>query len=208
MKNAMRTAAAVVALAAATGCKPMDDVMVAVFGRSMRDQRSFDPYENTLPPPENSLSFSSGNFPAALGQVNIGHPEEAMIPRFGAADMFPVGTGNELVAAVVNPVPADSASLARGEVMYVRMCAVCHGDDGFGANAYIAGKHPTIGIFNLAGAQVAGYTDSYIYGIVRFGRALMPEYGSRIAHFDRWHIVNYIRELQRRNAAAQPAPGQ
>jgi mono/diheme cytochrome c family protein len=208
MKKAMRTAVAVVALAAATGCKPLDDVMVAVFGRSMRNQRSFDPYENTLPPPENSLSFSSGNFPAALGQINIGHPEEATVPRFGAADMFPVGTGNQLVAAVVNPVPADSASLARGEVMYVRMCAVCHGPDGFGANAYIAGKHPTIGIFNLAGAQVAGYTDSYIYGIVRFGRALMPEYGSRIAHFDRWHIVNYIRELQRRNAATQPAPGE
>ena len=92
--------------------------------------------------------------------------------------------------------------------MYNRMCAVCHGPDGIGANAYIAGKHPTIGIYNLAGTQVAGYTDSYIYGILRFGRALMPEYGSRIAHYDRWHIVNYIRELQRRNAAAQPAPGE
>jgi hypothetical protein len=25
----------------------------------------------------------------------------------------------------------------------------------------------------------------------------MPPYGHRITHFDRWHIVNYVRELQR-----------
>jgi hypothetical protein len=24
----------------------------------------------------------------------------------------------------------------------------------------------------------------------------MPEYGSRIAHFDRWHVINYVRQLQ------------
>jgi hypothetical protein len=25
----------------------------------------------------------------------------------------------------------------------------------------------------------------------------MPPYGHQIAHFDRWHIVNYVRQLQR-----------
>ena len=32
--------------------------------------------------------------------------------------------------------------------------------------------------------------------MIRVGRGLMPEYGSRITHFDRWSIVNYVRELQ------------
>ena len=62
----------------ATACSPFDDVMVAIFGRSMRDQSSFDPYENTLMPPEGSVPFAAGNMPAGLGQVNVGQSEAAM----------------------------------------------------------------------------------------------------------------------------------
>ena len=74
------SAAVVVAVAA----------MVAVFGRSMRDQPSFDPYENTMLPPENSVSFSSGNFPAAPGEFNIGHPESVDVPP------FTMGSGSDI----------------------------------------------------------------------------------------------------------------
>ena len=44
---------------------------------------------------------------------------------------------------------------------------------------------------------MAAYSDQYIYAMIRVGRGLMPEYGSRITHFDRWHVVNYVRQLQR-----------
>jgi hypothetical protein len=41
--------------------------------------------------------------------------------------------------------------------------------------------------------------------MIRVGRGLMPAYGPRITHFDRWKIVNYVRLLQQdANAAAQP----
>ena len=73
---------------------------------------------------------------------------------------------------------------------------MCHGEDGVGANAYIADKHSTLPAYNLSGAQVAAYSDQYLYAMIRVGRGLMPEYGSRITHFDRWTIVNYVRELQ------------
>jgi mono/diheme cytochrome c family protein len=43
---------------------------------------------------------------------------------------------------------------------------------------------------------VAAYSDPYIYAMIRVGRGVMPEYGSRITHFDRWHVVNYVRRLQ------------
>ena len=59
----------------AGACSPLDDFMVFVFGRSMRDQVSFDPYENPRPAPEGSVPFASGNFPAEEGEVNIGQPE-------------------------------------------------------------------------------------------------------------------------------------
>ena len=185
------------ALSMTAGCKPLDDTMVAIFGRSMRDSRSFDPYENPMMPPENSVSFSSGNFPMAPGEFNIGQPEGLEIPPFTQMDMNPIGEGNEIVAGLENPFANDDEwALTRGEEMYDRMCAVCHGLDGIGVNAFIASKHPILPAYNLAGAQVQAYTDQYIYGMVRVGRGLMPEYGSRVTHFDRWAIVTYIRTLQ------------
>lgn len=197
MSKSTRLMVAALALTMTAGCKPLDDTMVAVFGRSMRDQRSFDPYENTILPPENSVSFSSGNFPAAPGEFNIGQPERIDVPPFTQRDMNPIGVGNEVVASLVNPFTRDDEwALTRGQVMFDRMCAVCHGIDGIGTNAYIVDRHPILPAYNLAGLQVQGYSDQYIYGMIRVGRGLMPEYGSRITHFDRWAIVTYVRRLQ------------
>jgi len=197
MREVTRVVVAVLALSTLAGCKPLDDTMVFIFGRSMRDQRSFDPYENPLPPPQNSVAFAAGNLPADANTVNVGQPEGADVTPFTQADMVPIGTGNSVVAGMVNPVDAsDQAALARGEQLFLRNCAVCHGRNGMGANAYIAAKHPTLAAYNLAGPVVAGYTDQYIYGMIRVGRGLMPAYGARIAHFDRWKIVNYVRSLQ------------
>ena len=192
-----RALVAMLAIVALSGCKPVDDVMVLIFGRSMRDQRSFDPYENTRPSPENSISFASGNYPLEFGVVNVGQPEGADVPRFTQADLGVPGVGALVVQGLTNPLDrTNPRSMERGEELYMRFCAVCHGDDGVGANAYIADKHPTLPAYNLSGAQVAAYSDQYLYAMIRVGRGLMPEYGSRITHFDRWSIVNYVRELQ------------
>ena len=188
---------AVLAIVALSGCKPLDDGMVLIFGRSMRDQRSFDPYENTQPSPENSISFSSGNYPTDFGVVNIGQPEGVSVPRFTQADLGLPGIGSSVVQGLSNPLdPTDPRSRERGAELYTRFCTVCHGEDGVGANASIADKHPMLPAYNLSGAQVAAYSDQYLYAMIRVGRGLMPEYGSRITHFDRWSIVNYVRELQ------------
>lgn len=199
-----RPLVAVLALTVLGGCKPLDDGMAAFFGRSMRDSRSFDPYENPRPAPENSVAFSSGNYPAEDGQVNLGQPEGVAVPHFTQFDLGIPGVGGPTVQGLVNPTNSNSAaSLERGEEMYLRFCVVCHGEDGVGANAYIADKHPLLPAYNLSGTQVAAYSDQYLYAILRVGRGLMPEYGSRITHFDRWHVVNYVRTLQ---AAAGNAP--
>ncbi len=181
----------------AGACKPLDDAMVMVFGRSMRDQRSFDPYENPQGAPEGSYAFASANYPAADGDVNLGQPEGIDVPRFAQTDLGTPGVGNEVIQGLVNPVdPADADAMARGQELYERYCIVCHGPDGVGANANIAAQHPILPAYNLSGPQVTGYSDQYLYAMVRVGRGLMPEYGSRITHFDRWKVVNYVRTLQ------------
>ena len=181
----------------AGACKPLDDAMVMVFGRSMRDQRTFDPYEHPLQAPENSYAFASGNYPAEDGHVNLGQPEGVDVPRFTQADLGTPGVGNEVIQGLVNPIdPDDAEAMARGQELYDRYCIVCHGPDGVGANANVAAQHPILPAYNLSGEQVAGYSDQYLYAMIRVGRGLMPEYGSRITHFDRWKIVNYVRTLQ------------
>ena len=202
-----RPLVAVLALMTLAGCKPLDDGMVFIFGRSMRDQRSFDPYENTRPAPEGSVAFSAGNYPSADGVVNIGQPEGVVIPYFTQLDLGVPGVGGEVIQGMDNPTdPTSAASLARGEEMYLRFCVVCHGPDGVGANAYIAEKHVLLPVYNVSGAPVAAFSDAYLYAMIRVGRGLMPEYGSRISHFDRWHVVNYVRQLQRQ-AGNTPAGG-
>ncbi|MDA0327673.1 MAG: cytochrome c [Gemmatimonadetes bacterium] len=202
----MRPVVAGLAVMTLAGCKPLDDGLVAIFGRSMRDSRSFDPYENPRPAPVGSVAFAAGNYPAEDGHVNLGQPEGVAIPYFTQMDLGPqIGVGGPAIQGMMNPTdPTAAASLARGEELYMRFCVVCHGPDGVGANAYIADKHVLLPAYNVSGAQVSAYTDQYLYAMIRVGRGLMPEYGSRISHFDRWHVVNYVRQLQSQagNAAA------
>ncbi len=176
-------------------CTPLDDAMAAIFGRSMRDQRSFDPYENTLMPPEGSVPMSAGNYAAGHFDVNVGQPEGAtdVPPPFTQLDMT---QRPEVVDSLTNPVPPTPESLARGEQIYERVCIVCHGPDGNGANAYIVSVHPALVAQNLRNEISLERSDGYIYGIIRVGRTLMPPYGHQIGHYDRWHVVNYVRQLQ------------
>lgn len=208
MRNALKLAA--LALVVVSGaCTPMDDAMAAIFGRSMRDQATFDPYEDPLLPAEGSVSFSSGNFPVAPGRINTGQPEtnDYLVPDFTQAQT--ANPGHPVWGEFENPIAGDESSLERGELMYNRYCAVCHGEAGVGAEAYILDKWPALVAYNLAGGTVQNYPDTYIYGMIRRGRGLMPQYGHQITHFDRWSIVNYVRTLQAEyNAQAEQQDGE
>lgn len=176
-----------------SACTPLDDAMVAVFGRSMRDQASFDPYETPLAAPEGSVPFAAGNLVARPGDVNVGQPEglEDALPPFTQLDLV---NSAPAVVNLRNPVSVTAESITRGEDLFLRFCAPCHGPNGMGVTGYIipAGYPP----FPLVSDRVRGFTDGYIYGMIRMGRGLMPAYGHRISHFDRWNVVNYLRVLQ------------
>lgn len=187
-------------LIASGACTPLDNFTAYWFGRHMRISRSFDPYENTILPPDNSVAFASGNNTPGPGRLNTGQPELGLMPaRFTQADLL-----EPVVQNLSNPVPADQASLERGEVLFRRICAVCHGLTGVGAEAYIVDKWQLLASYNISGMPAAGYTDGFLYGKIRVGGPIMPAYGHQISHFDRWNIVNYLRVLQR-EAGSVPA---
>jgi mono/diheme cytochrome c family protein len=188
---------AALALVSLGGCTPLDDIMASVFGRSMREQSAIQPYQDPRLPAEGTVPFASGNFPAAEAEYGMGQSEGVAVPvpvtpiellqALGNPDGFPQ------VTALPNPVPASPASLERGEELYNRACVPCHGAAGGGGGPVTAAGVLSI---SLLTEQAMGHSDGYLYSIIRVGRGAMPAYGHQISHYDRWHLVNYLRQLQ------------
>ena len=98
------------------------------------------------------------------------------------------------MGAIPNPIAADSTSVRRGRIQFQINCAVCHGPLGLGNGPVVKyGMFPPA--IGAAANPAAGYTDGYLFGVIRNGKGLMPPY-NRIEEPDRWDIVNYLRSLQ------------
>ncbi|NJD11277.1 MAG: cytochrome c [Gemmatimonadetes bacterium] len=163
------------------GCTRIDNALASVpFLAFMRNAPSFDPYEATRPAPPGAIPYRM--------------PGDVLLPPMP-------GTDSALAAFAAgpygkNPLPAgDSAVLALGQVMFNRHCSPCHGDGGQGNGAAVG---PTKFPFapNLTTPPATDRADGYVYAIIRAGRGLMPSYGARITHRERWAIVQYVRQLQ------------
>ncbi|HEX6309054.1 MAG TPA: cytochrome c [Longimicrobiales bacterium] len=187
-----RTRAAWAALGIVTvlgsGCTRIDNALAAVpIFSFLREAPSFDPYEHPLPPPPGSIPFESPNG-VALPPLEA---SEAALNAFAAS---PAGR---------NPLaPNDPAALALGQIMYERHCAVCHGVQGLGDGPLAGpGKFPVIP--PLVSGVALGRADGYVYGVIRAGRGLMPAYGARMTHIERWSVVTYVNSLQAAAGGAQ-----
>jgi mono/diheme cytochrome c family protein len=138
----------------------------------------------------------------AFERVQHADQVDPFLPPVGAvaidAEAPPLPQYDPGADALQNPVVAgDFRSLARGQELYGTYCTVCHGEGGQGDGPVsMAGpqRGPFAGVFPLATA--AGRSDGYIYNLIRAGGLRMPGY-QRIPAEDRWHIVNYVRYLQK-----------
>ncbi|UCH11678.1 MAG: cytochrome c [Fidelibacterota bacterium] len=95
-----------------------------------------------------------------------------------------------------SPLPATPVSLERGRERFGIYCSPCHGAQGDGTGAITRYKYP-IPPTSLYEPRVAAMSDGEIYTIISDGIRNMPSYKAQIPVVDRWHIVNYVRELQR-----------
>lgn len=153
---------------------------------TLRGSVGFDPYDMPRLPPEHSVPMGTefGELPGPFSQAQLDSAAATLTSPFAGA------------------VPAEV--LARGEALYATQCAVCHGPTGAGNGPVVgAGKFPFALPVN-AGAAVAR-SDGYLYGVIAVGRGLMPPYGEKLNHADRWAVVAYMRQLQQAGGAV-PAP--
>lgn len=181
----------VIAVGSIPACTQIDNALAAVpVFAFMRTSPFFDPYEHPLPAPAGSVAFES--------------PNGVVLPPLEASER----ALNEFAAGPWgrNPLAADDqAALALGKVMYERHCAVCHGTQGGGDGPLKAPtKFPLIP--PLASGNALTLSDGYIYGVIRAGRGLMPAYGARMTHIERWSVVTYVNQLQGGAGAAAQQP--
>jgi mono/diheme cytochrome c family protein len=180
---------------ASSACTRIEDIVATVpIFAFMREAPFFDPYEAPRPPPPNSVPFAS---PAG----EILPPLEASETALTAFGQGPDGT---------NPFAGEDLGTL-GMEMYDRHCMVCHGSQGRGDGPIrqtdpAQEKYP-LAIPDLTMALSRARTDGYIYGVIRVGRGLMPPYGPRTTHRERWAIVEYVRQLQAAAGATQPGGG-
>jgi mono/diheme cytochrome c family protein len=138
----------------------------------------------------------------AEGSIPAVNPRGDVPPAFTQLDLTQ-GAGE--VVGLQSPLEPTAAVLARGQQMYTQHCYACHGPQGLGDGPVIgAGKFPYALPTNAA--AVARFSDGYLYGIIRVGRGLMPAYGDRMTHLDRWALVHYLRALGAQPGIAVP-PG-
>ena len=147
--------------------------------------------------------YQGNSFPrnTPAGAVPVGGGEADWHTGDPAKLVFTFDTlfARKLVRPKFTPRP-DSRS---GEDLYNIYCAVCHGMQGSGAADAPVKEMLAL---SLLTAQARGYSDGYLYSMVRYGRLQMPQYGDKIVRIDeRWAVVDYVRALQAKSVPP-PAP--
>ena len=95
-----------------------------------------------------------------------------------------------------NPVAATESSLAAGQKIYSKICAMCHGKtgDADGPAVIELNIHPA----KLSDPKLATEPDGSLFWKITTGKKPMPAFGKRYSETDRWNLVNYIRTLPKR----------
>jgi mono/diheme cytochrome c family protein len=101
-----------------------------------------------------------------------------------------------------NPIPADEKSMARGEAVYVKECASCHGDSGKGDGKAAADLNPKPR--DLRTPKIWEQTDGSLFWKLTEGKKPMPSYDKTLGEEDRWHVINYIHKFAPKDAGRAP----
>jgi mono/diheme cytochrome c family protein len=132
-------------------------------------------------------------------------PVPGTIPIGGLQEdgAFFTGKGADGQFVAKNPVTVDEAVLERGRQRSAIYCQPCHDAKGDGKGIlFQRGNVPTASFHQ---EKILNYTDGQIFDVITNGTGLMAGYRWPIPPADRWAIVAYVRDLQRKRSASANA---
>jgi mono/diheme cytochrome c family protein len=140
------------------------------------------------------------NQPSVKPQESLVLLNGSSVPVGGKDSSAPPQDVIELVRArleagrtLVNPIAKSPESLARGREVFEVHCIVCHGPQGRG-NGPVGQKFvPQPMELNFDYVQLQ--PDGQIFYTISHGSLAMPFYRQAITPEDRWHVVNFIKEV-------------
>jgi mono/diheme cytochrome c family protein len=141
--------------------------------KDMVDQPSAKPQKSPSPPPPNSVPTT--------GRENVPDPTTEK-ELFKAKDE---------AAAIRNPVPATSESVARGAYLYQVNCLVCHGKEGRGDGP--VGRKFDPSPVDLNKDYTQSQADGQLFFTLTRGRVAMPFYRDALSQQERWDVINFLR---------------
>jgi len=107
------------------------------------------------------------------------------------------GPDEQFVATI--PVTVDEALRERGHERYTIYCQPCHDARGDGKGILFERGHVPTASFHQE--KILKYPDGQIFDVITNGFGLMSGYRWPIPPADRWAIVAYIRDLERKRLA-------
>lgn len=116
---------------------------------------------------------------------------------------FFTGKGADGQFVATSPVPLTDALLERGRQRATIYCQPCHDARGDGKGIlFQRGNVPTASFHQ---EKILNYPDGQIFDVITNGTGLMSGYKWPIPPADRWAIVAYVRDLQRKRSASANA---
>ena len=125
-------------------------------------------------------------------------PVPGTIPIGGLKEdaAFFTGKGADGQFVATNAVTVNEAVVERGRQRYAIYCAPCHDARGEGKGIlFQRGNVPTASFHQ---EKILNYPDGQIFDVITNGFGLMSGYRWPIPPADRWAIVAYVRELERK----------
>jgi mono/diheme cytochrome c family protein len=127
--------------------------------------------------------------PPVPGTIARGHLHENVALATG------MDAGGNPVAT--SPLSVDPALLARGAERYGIFCQPCHDERGEGKGMlFQRAKVPTA---NLLEPRIRDLPDGAIFDTITNGKGMMTGYRYQVTARDRWAIIAYVRDLEKKN---------
>jgi mono/diheme cytochrome c family protein len=99
-----------------------------------------------------------------------------------------------------NPLPLTAERLRQGRDRFTIYCAVCHGDDGYGAGIVVRRGFPAPPSYHEERLRDA--PDGHLFDVITRGYGAMLPFADRLTTDERWAVVAYVRALQRSQRVA------